>query len=196
MKKQYKVKRKRSIPVYYYIIILVIILMLMGTGYSLWSTKLYIIGNVNASYKEQKLENIDFVTQSNEQLVTVEDSYWIDAFTIENTTSFNDTTIGVEAKISISAIILTSRTATITMEFTNNNSTKLMNGTIEIVENTNNLEVEKSSITSTVESQATSTVTTVIAINRNTETSDIKYRICYTLNGIKQYAYLIIHFEK
>ena len=37
--------------------------MTMGTGYSLWSSKLYINGTVTSDYKEPKLENLDIVAQ-------------------------------------------------------------------------------------------------------------------------------------
>lgn len=83
MRKKYKIKRKHYISVSLVLIVIILLFMTMGTGYSLWSSKLYINGTVTSDYKEPKLENLDIVAQSNDKLITVKDSYFINAFLLE-----------------------------------------------------------------------------------------------------------------
>ena len=146
MRKKYKIKRKHYISVSLVLIVIILLFMTMGTGYSLWSSKLYINGTVTSDYKEPKLENLDIVAQSNDKLITVKDSYFINAFSVGNTSKFDDDTFGVNGEVNISGIAWTKRTLTVTMQFINNNDIALTDGEIENLENSKNLTLRKETI--------------------------------------------------
>ena len=195
MQKKYKIKRKHYISVSLILIVIILLFMTMGTGYSLWSSKLYINGTVTSDYKEPKLENLDIVAQSNDKLITVKDSYFINAFSVGNTSKFDDDTFGVNGKVNISGVALTKRTLTVTMQFINNNDIALTDGVIENLENSKNLTLKSASVTpQTVQSKETSTVTVEISgIAASSSGANLKYRICYKINGVRRYMYLIIN---
>lgn len=194
MRKKYKIKRKHYISVSLVLIVIILLFMTMGTGYSLWSSKLYINGTVTSDYKEPKLENLDIVAQSNDKLITVKDSYFINAFSVGDTSKFDDDTFGVKGKVNISAIALTKRTLTVTMQFINNNDIALTDGVIENLENSKNLTLKSASVTQTVQSKETSTVKVEISgIAGSSSGANLKYRICYKINGVRRYMYLIIN---
>ena len=194
MRKKYKIKRKHYISVSLVLIVIILLFMTMGTGYSLWSSKLYINGTVTSNYKEPKLENIDIVTQSNDKLITVKDSYFINAFSVGNTSKFDDDTFGVNGKVNISVVALTKRTLTVTMQFINNNDIALTDGVIENLENSKDLTLKSASVTQTVQSKETSTVKVEISgIAGSSSGANLKYRICYKINGVRRYMYLIIN---
>lgn len=194
MRKKYKIKRKHYISVSLVLIVIILLFMTMGTGYSLWSSKLYINGTVTSDYKEPKLENLDIVTQSNDKLITVKDSYFINAFSVGNTSKFDDDTFGVKGKVNISGIAWTKRTLTVTMQFINNNDIALTDGVIENLENSKNLTLKSASVTQTVQSKETSTVKVEISgIAGSSSGANLKYRICYKINGVRRYMYLIIN---
>ena len=194
MRKKYKIKRKHYISVSLVLIVIILLFMTMGTGYSLWSSKLYINGTVTSEYKEPKLENLDIVAQSNDKLITVKDSYFINAFSVGNTSKFDDDTFGVNGKVNISAIALTKRTLTVTMQFINNNDIALTDGVIENLENSKDLTLKSASVTQTVQSKETSTVTVEISgIAGSSRGANLKYRVCYKINGVRRYMYLIIN---
>ena len=194
MRKKYKIKRKHYISVSLVLIVIILLFMTMGTGYSLWSSKLYINGTVTSDYKEPKLENLDIVAQSNDKLITVKDSYFINAFSVGNTSKFDDDTFGVNGKVNISVVALTKRTLTVTMQFINNNDIALTDGVIENLENSKDLTLKSASVTQTVQSKETSTVTVEISgIAAVSSGANFKYRICYKINGVRRYMYLIIN---
>ena len=194
MRKKYKIKRKHYISVSLVLIVIILLFMTMGTGYSLWSSKLYINGTVTSDYKEPKLENLDIVTQSNDKLITVKDSYFINAFSVGNTSKFDDDTFGVNGKVNISVFALTKRTLTVTMQFINNNDIALTDGVIENLENSKDLTLKSASVTQTVQSKETSTVKVEISgIAGSSSGANLKYRICYKINGVRRYMYLIIN---
>lgn len=194
MRKKYKIKRKHYISVSLVLIVIILLFMTMGTGYSLWSSKLYINGTVTSDYKEPKLENLDIVTQSNDKLITVKDSYFINAFSVGNTSKFDDDTFGVNGKVNISVVALTKRTLTVTMQFINNNDIALTDGVIENLENSKDLTLKSASVTQTVQSKETSTVKVEISgIAGSSSGANLKYRICYKINGVRRYMYLIIN---
>ena len=62
---------------------------------------LHINGTVTSDYKEPTLENLDIVAQSNDKLITVKDSYFINAFSVGDTSKFDDDTFGVNGKVNI-----------------------------------------------------------------------------------------------
>ena len=194
MRKKYKIKRKHYISVSLVLIVIILLFMTMGTGYSLWSSKLYINGTVTSDYKEPKLENLDIVAQSNDKLITVKDSYFINAFSVGNTSKFDDDTFGVNGKVNISVFALTKRTLTVTMQFINNNDIALTDGVIENLENSKDLTLKSASVTQTVQSKETSTVKVEISgIAGSSSGANLKYRICYKINGVRRYMYLIIN---
>lgn len=194
MRKKYKIKRKHYISVSLVLIVIILLFMTMGTGYSLWTSKLYINGTVTSDYKEPKLENLDIVAQSNNKLITVKDSYFINAFSVGNTSKFDDDTFGVNGKVNIVEVALTKRTLTVTMQFINNNNIALTDGVIENLENSKNLTLKSASVTPTVQSKETSTVTVEISgIAAVSIGANLKYRICYKINGVRRYMYLIIN---
>lgn len=195
MRKKYKIKRKHYISVSLVLIVIILLFMTMGTGYSLWSSKLYINGTVTSDYKEPKLENLDIVAQRNDKLITVKDSYFINAFSVGDTSKFDDDTFGVKGKVNISVLTLTKRTLTVTMQFINNNDIALTDGEIENLENSKNLTLKRPSVTpKTVQSKETSTVTVEISeITASSSGANLKYRICYKINGVRRYMYLIIN---
>lgn len=194
MRKKYKIKRKHYISVSLVLIVIILLFMTMGTGYSLWSSKLYINGTVTSDYKEPKLENLDIVAQSNDKLITVKDSYFINAFSVGDTSKFDDDTFGVKGKVNISEVAITKRTLTVTMQFINNNDIALTDGVIENLENSKNLTLKEPSVTPTVQSKETSTVTVEISgIAAISSGANLKYRICYKINGVRRYMYLIIN---
>ena len=194
MRKKYKIKRKHYISVSLVLIVIILLFMTMGTGYSLWSSKLYINGTVTSDYKEPKLENLDIVAQSNDKLITVKDSYFINAFSVGNTSKFDDDTFGVKGKVNISGIAWTKRTLTVTMQFINNNDIALTDGVIENLENSKDLTLKSASVTQTVQSKETSTVKVEISgIAGSSSGANLKYRICYKINGVRRYMYLIIN---
>ena len=194
MQKKYKIKRKHYISVSLILIVIILLFMTMGTGYSLWSSKLYINGTVTSDYKEPKLENLDIVAHSNDKLITVKDSYWINAFSVGNTSKFDDDTFGVNGKVNIAGVALTKRTLTVTMQFINNNDIALTDGVIENLENSKDLTLKSASVTQTVQSKETSTVTVEISgIAGSSSGANLKYRICYKINGVRRYMYLIIN---
>ena len=195
MRKKYKIKRKHYISVSLVLIVIILLFMTMGTGYSLWSSKLYINGTVTSDYKEPKLENLDIVAQSNDKLITVKDSYFINAFSVGDTSKFDDDTFGVKGKVNISEVAITKRTLTVTMQFINNNDIALTDGVIENLENSKNLTLKSASVTpQTVQSKETSTVTVEISgIAAISSGANLKYRICYKINGVRRYMYLIIN---
>lgn len=194
MRKKYKIKRKHYISVSLVLIVIILLFMTMGTGYSLWSSKLYINGTVTSDYKEPKLENLDIVAQSNDKLITVKDSYFINAFSVGNTSKFDDDTFGVKGKVNISGVAMTKRTLTVTMQFINNNDIALTDGVIENLENSKDLTLKSASVTQTVQSKETSTVKVEISgIAGSSSGANLKYRICYKINGVRRYMYLIIN---
>lgn len=194
MRKKYKIKRKRYISVSLILIVIILLFMTMGTGYSLWTSKLYINGTVTSDYKEPKLENLDIVTQSNDKLITVKDSYFITALSAGDTSKFDDDTFGVNGKVNISGIAWTKRTLTVTMQFINNNDIALTDGVIENLENSKNLTLKSASVIQTVQSKETSTVTVEVSgITTSSSGANLKYRICYKINGVRRYMYLIIN---
>lgn len=194
MRKKYKIKRKHYISVSLVLIVIILLFMTMGTGYSLWSSKLYINGTVTSDYKEPKLENLDIVAQSNDKLITVKDSYFINAFSVGNTSKFDDDTFGVNGEVNISGIAWTKRTLTVTMQFINNNDIALTDGEIENLENSKDLTLKSASVTQTVQSKETSTVKVEISgIAGSSSGANLKYRICYKINGVRRYMYLIIN---
>ena len=194
MRKKYKIKRKHYISVSLVLIVIILLFMTMGTGYSLWSSKLYINGTVTSDYKEPKLENLDIVAQSNDKLIKVKDSYFINAFSVGDTSKFDDDTFGVKGKVNISGIAWTKRTLTVTMQFINNNDIALTDGEIENLENSKDLTLKSASVTQTVQSKETSTVTVEISrITASSSGANLKYRICYKINGVRRYMYLIIN---
>lgn len=146
-------------------------------------------------YKEPKLENLDIVAQRNDKLITVKDSYFINAFSVGDTSKFDDDTFGVKGKVNISVLTLTKRTLTVTMQFINNNDIALTDGEIENLENSKNLTLKRPSVTpKTVQSKETSTVTVEISeITASSSGANLKYRICYKINGVRRYMYLIIN---
>lgn len=194
MRKKYKIKRKHYISVSLVLIVIILLFMTMGTGYSLWSSKLYINGTVTSDYKEPKLENLDIVAQSDNKLITVKDSYIINALSVGNTSKFDDDTFGVNGEVNISGIAWTKRTLTVTMQFINNNDIALTDGVIENLENSKDLTLKSASVTQTVQSKETSTVTVEISgIAGSSSGANLKYRICYKINGVRRYMYLIIN---
>lgn len=195
MRKKYKIKKRKDSILTIFTVVIILVLVLMGTGYSLWSSKLYINGDVTLVYKEPKIENIEFVQQSNNKLITVKDSYFISALSVGDTTSFDDDTIGINATVNVSWFY-TARTATVTLQFKNNNNSPLTNGTVEVLENENNLQINSQEVTEQVESQETATFTTKVYLTRSTTTSTAKYRIQYTIDDVKRYAYVILTFSK
>ena len=194
MRKKYKIKRKHYISVSLVLIVIILLFMTMGTGYSLWSSKLYINGTVTSNYKEPKLENLDIVAQSDNKLITVKDSYIINALSVGNTSKFDDDTFGVNGEVNISGIAWTKRTLTVTMQFINNNDIALTDGVIENLENSKDLTLKSASVTQTVQSKETSTVKVEISgIAGSSSGANLKYRICYKINGVRRYMYLIIN---
>ena len=194
MRKKYKIKRKHYISVSLVLIVIILLFMTMGTGYSLWSSKLYINGTVTSNYKEPKLENLDIVAQSDNKLITVKDSYFINALSVGNTSKFDDDTFGVNGEVNISGIAWTKRTLTVTMQFINNNDIALTDGEIENLENSKDLTLKSASVTQTVQSKETSTVKVEISgIAGSSSGANLKYRICYKINGVRRYMYLIIN---
>lgn len=193
MRKKYKIKRKHYISVSLVLIVIILLFMTMGTGYSLWSSKLYINGTVTSDYKEPKLENLDIVAQRNDKLITVKDSYFINAFSVGDTSKFDDDTFGVKGKVNISVLTLTKRTLTITMQFINNNDIALTDGKIENIENSGKLTLKSLYVDPTVQSKETSTVKVEISgITIGSKGAKLKYRICYKINGVRRYMYLIL----
>ena len=194
MRKKYKIKRKHYISVSLVLIVIILLFMTMGTGYSLWSSKLYINGTVTSNYKEPKLENLDIVAQSDNKLITVKDSYIINALSVGNTSKFDDDTFGVNGEVNISGIAWTKRTLTVTMQFINNNDIALTDGEIENLENSKDLTLKSASVTQTVQSKETSTVKVEISgIAGSSSGANLKYRICYKINGVRRYMYLIMN---
>ena len=90
---------------------------------------------------------------------------------------------------------MTKRTLTVTMQFINNNDIALTDGVIENLENSKNLTLKSASVTpQTVQSKETSTVTVEISgIAASSSGANLKYRICYKINGVRRYMYLIIN---
>ena len=194
MRKKYKIKRKHYISVSLVLIVIILLFMTMGTGYSLWSSKLYINGTVTSDYKEPKLENLDIVAQSDNKLITVKDSYFINALSVGNTSKFDDDTFGVNGEVNIAGIAFTKRTLTVTMQFINNNDIALTDGEIENIENSKKLTLKSRYVDPTVQSKETSTVKVVISgITTDSKGANLKYRICYKINGVRRYMYLILN---
>ena len=194
MRKKYKIKRKHYISVSLVLIVIILLFMTMGTGYSLWSSKLYINGTVTSDYKEPKLENLDIVAQSDNKLITVKDSYIINALSVGNTSKFEDDTLGLNGEVNKSGIAWKKRTITETMPFINNNDIALTDGEIENLENSKNLTLKSHQVDPTVQSKETSTVKVEISgITVRSRGANLKYRICYKINGVRRYMYLIIN---
>lgn len=190
-----KYKRKRKVNKTILIgVIIVLILFIISTGYSLWSDTLYINGTVNLKYSEPKLENIT-VNKSEDHYVASEEDYFIKALTVENSEVINDTTMQINATISIKSYTMTSRDAVITATFVNNYDTTITDGAVEIMENTTGMTVTNST-TQTVASGENATIQSNFRITSSTKTSVLKLRISYEVDEVTRYLYLNINFTK
>lgn len=175
-------------------ITIISVLILISTGYSLWSDTLYIKGTASAKYEEPKLEDIT-VNKSGNHYISISEDYFINALTIENTEVLNDTTMKINASISIKSYTTTSRNAVLTSTFVNNYDTTITNGNVEIVENTTGMSVTNST-TTTVASGETGTIQSNFRITSSTKTSTLKLKISYNVDEVKRYLYLNINFTK
>ena len=80
------------------------------------------------------------------------------------------------------------------MQFINNNDIALTDGEIENIENSENLTLKSHKVDPTVQSKETSTVKVEISgITVSSRGANLKYRICYKINGVRRYMYLIIN---
>ena len=175
-------------------LISVIVLVSISTGYSLWSETLNIEGNVNLKYSEPKLENIT-VNKSGDHYVSREEDYFIKALTVESTEVLNDTTMQINATISIKSYTMTSRDAVLTATFVNNYDKTITDGAVEIMENTTGMTVTNST-TQTVASGGTATIQSNFRITSSTKTSVLKLRISYKVDDVTRFLYLNINFTK
>lgn len=190
-----KYKRKHKINSVLMIGIAVIaILIFISVGYSLWSDTLNINGTANIKYKEPKLENIT-VNKSGDYYVATSEDYFIKALIINSTELLNDTTIQINAAISIKSYTTTSRNVVLTSTFVNNYDTTITNGNVEILENTTGMTVINST-TATVATGETATIQSNFKITSSTKTSTLKLKISYNVDEVKRYLYLNINFTK
>lgn len=189
MYSKYK-RRKKKVSTKFILCIVVLILVSIGSGYSLWTSKLYINGNIDLKYKEPKLENIDIVTSNSQQIeLSATGTWsWLSAASIESSSKFDDDTFGVKATIKNG---FGTQTVTLKMTFTNKNASSLTNGKIEIVENSD-LAVDSYTVTPTVASQSNGVATIVLSSIKSSTSGTVKYRITYEIDEIKKYMYLII----
>ena len=183
-------RRRKIISTKFILFVFVLILILIGSSYSLYTSKLYINGNVTLKYKEPKLENIDIVESDGQQLALSASGTWswISPASIKSSSKFDDDTFGVSATITNG---WGTQKVTLTMTFTNKNSSSLINGKIEIAEN-NGLTATTPTMDSTVASQSNGKVTVVISSISSSTSGTIKYKISYEIDGIVKYMYLIV----
>ncbi len=183
-------KRRKKISTKFILFVFVLILILIGSSYSLYTSELYINGNVTLKYKEPKLENIDIV-ESDGQKLTLSASgtwSWISSASIKSSSKFDDDTFGVSATITNG---WGTQKVTLTMTFTNKNSSSLINGKIEIAEN-NGLTATSKNVDETVASQSNGKVTVVISSVSSSTSGTIKYKISYEIDGTVKYMYLTV----
>ena len=182
--------RTKKISTKFIIFIFILILMLIGSGYSLYTSKLYINGNVTLKYKEPKLENIDIATSGSQYVSLDSDGTIIVGASISSSSKFDDDTFGVKGTIKYTG--WGTLTLTLKITFTNKNSSSLTNGKIEVAENSG-FTTNGESVDPTVASQASGTVQVKLK-NVKTGTSEtIKYKISYEIDGTVKYMYLIIN---
>ena len=131
MYSKYK-KRRKKVSTKFILFVMILILVLIGSGYSLWSSNLYINGNINLKYKEPKLENIDIVSSSN-QLISVSMSGIFSSISVKSSNKFDDDTFGVNSTITGGGSWF-GLSVTVTMTFTNKNSSSLTNGKVDVIE--------------------------------------------------------------
>ena len=183
--------RTKKISTKFIIFVFILILILIGSGYSLYTSKLYINGNVTLKYKEPKLENLEIV-ESNGQQLTLSASGSILAYispaSIKSSSKFDNDTFGVSATITNG---WGTQKVTLTMTFTNKNASSLTNGKIEIAENSG-LTASSQTADATVASQSNGNVTVVLSSISSSTSGTIKYRISYEIDGAVKYMYLTI----
>ena len=182
--------RTKKISTKFIILIFILILMLIGSGYSLYTSKLYINGNVALKYKEPKLENIDIVTSDGQYFSIDSSGTIIVGASISSSSKFDDDTFGVKGTIKYTG--WGTLTLTLKTTFTNKNSSSLTNGKIEVVENSG-FTTNGESVDPTVASQASGTVQVKLKNVKSGTSGTIKYKISYEIDGTVKYMYLIIN---
>ena len=189
MYRKHKTRRKQ-ISAKFIIFVLILVLMLIGSGYSLYTSNLYINGNVTLKYNEPKLENIEIATSSGQYFSLSSSGAWFLGASISSSSTFDDDTFGVKGTISYSG--LSTLTVTLKTTFTNKNSSSLTNGQIEVAENSG-FTTNGESVDTTVASQANGTVEIKLKSVTRSTSGTIKYKISYEIDGTVKYMYLIIN---
>lgn len=182
--------RVKKISTKFIIFVFILVLMLIGNGYSLYTSKLYINGNVTLKYKEPKLENIDIATSDGQYISLDADGTIIVGTSISSSSKFDDDIFGVKGTIKYTG--WGTLTLTLKTTFTNKNSSSLTNGKIEVAENSG-FTTNGESVDSTVASQARGTVQVKLKNVKTGTSGTIKYKISYEIDGTVKYMYLIIN---
>ena len=182
-------RRRKKISTKFILFIFVLILILIGSSYSLYTSKLYINGDVTLKYKEPKLENIEIATSGSQYISLSSSGTWLLGASISSSSKFDDDTFGVKGTIEYSG--WSTITLTLKTTFTNKNSSSLTNGKIEVAENSG-FTTNGESVDSTVASQANGTVQVKLKSVKSSTSGTIKYKISYEIDGVEKYMYLII----
>ena len=142
---KYRLKRRTN-QTFVIAIVMISLLVSVSIGYSLWSDTIFIHVNSNLRYVEPKLENIEFVKDSDGDYVSRTEDIDLSAGskvltfngdslieTIDANTNRLDLSVNYTVK---SSWIVSGRTVYITFNFTNNNSVPLTLGSYELIEKT------------------------------------------------------------
>lgn len=199
-------RKKKALSKWYICIFLLIILIFSSIAYSLWSTDLYIYGQVSGEYSEEPDLPVEIPSQG-------EDSNGVNRFT----SSSNITALGQEIyrvtleeyegntiTTTIQHIYKQSTswfypTATITLTIPNDNSLDLTDGTIELTESNDpnsifqNVTYTLSDTTITAGGTTTATISGKLRGNQTVgDNTYYKFTINYNIGNVKFYFYYTI----
>lgn len=190
-----KYKRKHKInSIWISGIAVIAILLFVSTGYALWSDTLYIKGTANIKYKELKLDTIT-VNKTSNQYIDFQDGSAISAFSVSDT-QLNDTDEKIEivGNYERKSYNLSGRNVTFTVNFTNNYSSTMTNGKIELLENSTKYTLTPTTTETVVNGDSGKIVVTVkLSGWSSLGSGSMKYKISYNVNGLTRYLYLTIN---
>lgn len=203
---KYRLKRKTN-QTFVIAIVVISLLISVSIGYSLWSDTIFIQVKSNLRYVEPKLENIEFVKNSDDQYVTRREDYdlsWANRAlhfvenslteTVDENTNKLDLAVKYEVE---STWTVSGRTAYFTFDFINNNSVPLTLGSYELIEQT-------------LDYDPTFTMPETIAVgetgqfkisffmkgNGYLKEGKLVYRIKYQVGEVTRYMYFTLILEK
>lgn len=206
-------RKQKTLNKWFIVVVLIVILLFISTSYSLWSTQLYIEGNVTGEF-EPPLLPIDIDMVSNNRYTEGSISrHWLygNMFSIDSD-SFDKISNTLTTKINIeeTVLVVLNPEVQLNVSFTiqNNTDTNFLNGNIKLISysdpnqiiNVNNLNnnisiTEENRTINSGSSGEISISTTMYKTTNNLTSAYYNFEITYDVDGITHYFYYNIVIE-